>query len=77
VLINVHLLVNELYEYQNARCNDKKGFYQRLERKRNLDRQVEESSSISLRNVDNRLPNYMTPFFRTEHKMDLYGHKNL
>ena len=21
---NVHLLVNELYEYQNARCNDKK-----------------------------------------------------
>jgi hypothetical protein len=24
VLINVHLLVNKLYEYQNARCNDKK-----------------------------------------------------
>ena len=24
VLINVHLLVNELCEYQNARCNDKK-----------------------------------------------------
>ena len=24
VLINVHLLVNELYEYQNERCNDKK-----------------------------------------------------
>jgi len=23
VLINVHLLVNELCEYQNARCNDK------------------------------------------------------
>jgi len=22
VLINVHLLVNELYEYQNVRCND-------------------------------------------------------
>ena len=24
MLINVNLLVNELYEYQNARCNDKK-----------------------------------------------------
>jgi len=24
VLINVHLLVNELCEYQNARCDDKK-----------------------------------------------------
>jgi len=24
VLINVHLLVNKLCEYQNARCNDKK-----------------------------------------------------
>jgi len=24
VLINVHLLVSELCEYQNARCNDKK-----------------------------------------------------
>ena len=24
VLMNVHLLVNELCEYQNARCNDKK-----------------------------------------------------
>jgi len=24
VLIKVHMLVNELYEYQNARCNDKK-----------------------------------------------------
>ena len=24
VLINVHLLVNELCEYQGARCNDKK-----------------------------------------------------
>ena len=23
LLINVHLLVNELYEYQNAWCNDK------------------------------------------------------
>jgi len=23
VLINLHLLVNELCEYQNARCNDK------------------------------------------------------
>ena len=23
-LINVHLLVNELCEYQNVRCNDKK-----------------------------------------------------
>jgi len=23
VLINVHLLVNDLCEYQNARCNDK------------------------------------------------------
>jgi len=26
VLINVHLLVNELCEYQNARCNDKNYF---------------------------------------------------
>ena len=27
VLINVHLLVNELCEYQNARCNDKKSTF--------------------------------------------------
>ena len=26
VLINVHLLVNKLYEYQNAWCNDKGQF---------------------------------------------------
>jgi type II secretory ATPase GspE/PulE/Tfp pilus assembly ATPase PilB-like protein len=27
MLINVHLLVNELCEYQNARCNDKNSTY--------------------------------------------------
>jgi len=26
VLTNVHVLVNELCEYQNARCNDKKNY---------------------------------------------------